>query len=173
MGWSKDNVFTKCSAEKARRLRIKVDAPSTFGLEGRATVDDSSCITATRFKKRKIKDVAHDNHDTNSESSEEEDSSYLAKPVTGGSQYVKVKSIKVSKESCILADRRMTSIRQQSDQLLAYGGAAIAASPTTVFRNREKSRMKTLEQADVSGVARVSRAAGQTKILRPLCFTIL
>ena len=43
----------------------------------------------------------------------------------------------------------MTSIRQQSDQLLAYGGAAIAASPSTIFRNREKIRMKALEQAEV------------------------
>ena len=65
IGWSNDKFFAKRSAEKARRLRKKADTPSTSGLEDRATVDDSLCITATKFRKRKIKDVTNENNDTN------------------------------------------------------------------------------------------------------------
>ena len=104
--------IAKRSAKNARKLRITADTPSTSGWEGRASVDGSPCITATRFRKRKIKDTANENNDINSESSDEGDPSCLAKSVMGGSQYVKVKNIKVSEESCVLADRRVTSIYQ-------------------------------------------------------------
>ena len=53
---------------------------------------------------------------------------------TGGKNYTKARTFSVTEESCILADRRLTSIRQQSDQLLAVvGSEKIAASPSTIF----------------------------------------
>ena len=42
--------------------------------------------------------------------------------------------------SCILANGRNTSIRQQSNQITSSAGDDIAASSSTVFRRREKSR---------------------------------
>ena len=48
----------------------------------------------------------------------------------------------------MLADHRMTSVRQQSDQLLSLGGKKIASSPLTVFRQREKVRMKTVQEVE-------------------------
>ena len=53
---------------------------------------------------------------------------------TGGKTYTKALTFSITKESCILADRRLTSIRQQSDQLLSVvGSEKIAASPSTIF----------------------------------------
>ena len=53
--------------------------------------------------------------------------------------YRKKKAFFITEESCILADRRMTSLRQQSDQLLSVVGPEnIAASASTVYRHREK-----------------------------------
>ena len=58
-------------------------------------------------------------------------------------------SIRVTKESCILADRRMASIRQQSDQLQSViDRKKIAASPATVYRRREEVRMKALANSE-------------------------
>ena len=42
---------------------------------------------------------------------------------TGGKNYTKARTFSVTEESCILADRRLTSIRLQSDQLLAVVGS--------------------------------------------------
>ena len=73
---------------------------------------------------------------------------FSPKPVTGGKKYVKVKTSKLSAESCILPDRRLTSIRQQSEKLLSVAGSAIAASPSTIFRERETIRMNAMKNSE-------------------------
>ena len=66
---------------------------------------------------------------------------------TGGKNYTKARTFSVTKESCILGDRRLTSIRQQSDKLLSVVNTEkIAASPTTIFRKREQCRLKALRR---------------------------
>ena len=67
--------------------------------------------------------------------SEEGDIEFELKKVTGGKGYSK-KLVSINDASCILADRRLTSIRQQSDQLLWMDttNVKIAALPATVFR---------------------------------------
>ena len=60
---------------------------------------------------------------------------------------LKLELFSVTEESCILVDRRLTSIRQQSDQLLSVSGSEkIAASPSTIFRKREQCRLKALRR---------------------------
>ena len=64
---------------------------------------------------------------------------------TGGKNYTKARTFSVTEESCILADRHLTSIRQQSDQLLSVvGSEKTAASSPTIFCKREQCRLKAL-----------------------------
>ena len=67
----------------------------------------------------------------------------------GGGGITVKRTFFITEESCILADRRMTSLRQQSDQLLsAVGPENIAASAFTVYRYRQKMRMKALQRSE-------------------------
>ena len=52
--------------------------------------------------------------------------------------------MKVGEERCVVADYRMTSVPQQSNQLLSLG-EKIASSPSTIFRQHEKVRIKTMQ----------------------------
>ena len=68
----------------------------------------------TKLRKRntaKVGDRENASDAENASVGEARDSTFSSKPVTGGKKYVKVKTSKVSAESCILADRRLTSIR--------------------------------------------------------------
>ena len=66
---------------------------------------------------------------------------------TGGKNYTEARTFSVTEESCILVDRRLTSIHQQSDQFLSVSGSEkIAASPSTIFRKREQCRLKALQR---------------------------
>ena len=68
---------------------------------------------------------------------------------TGRKNYTKARTFLVTEESCILADRRLTSIRQQSDQLLSVvSSEKIAASPSTIFCKREQCRLKALRRCE-------------------------
>ena len=73
------------------------------------------------------------------------------KEVIGGKGYTR-KLVSVSDTSCILADRRLASIRQQSDQLLSVenSGGKIAASPATVYRRRNQCRLKALANSEAN-----------------------
>ena len=145
LGWSKDINFTKKAIEKKRREGKKSDTRpiSTSCTNSKAVV--ATHITTTKLRKRNIAEVGESE---NASVCEARDPTFSPKPVTGGKKYVKVKKPKVSAESCILADRRLTSIRQQSDQLLSVAGSAIAASPSTIFREREKIRMTALKNSE-------------------------
>ena len=71
--------------------------------------------------------------------------------MTGGKGYSKgLLSINVA--SGILADRRLTSIRQQSYQILSMDikNVKIAASPATVYRRKNDCRMKALESCEAN-----------------------
>ena len=107
----------------------------------------NSLLTSTRLRKRSSAALALPEEDE--ENDAEIDSEYCPRKVSGGKNYKKNKSFFVTEQSCILADRRMTSLRQQSDQLLSVIGADnIAASSSTVYRHREKARMKALQQCE-------------------------
>ena len=68
---------------------------------------------------------------------------------TGVKNYSKARTFSVSEESCILADRRLTSVCQQSDQLLSVvGSEKIAASPSAIFHEREQCRLKALRRCE-------------------------
>ena len=106
-----------------------------------------SLLTITRLRKRSS--AALDLHEEYEEDNAEIDSEYCPRKVTGGKNYNRKKSFSLTEQSCILADSRMTSLRQQSDQLLSViGDDNIAASSSTVYRHREKARMKALQQCE-------------------------
>ena len=69
----------------------------------------------------------------------------MPRSITGGKNYIKKRKPSISTNSCFLAYRRHsrhTSIRQQSDQILAFvAESIIAASPTSVYRRREINGM--------------------------------
>ena len=55
----------------------------------------------------------------------------------------KIRAYSVSDESCVLADRCMTSLRQQSDQFLSVvDGRKTSTSVSTLYRRPEAVRMK-------------------------------
>jgi len=80
--------------------------------------------------------------------SDSKDPEFVPKPVTGGKMYIKKRKISISTKSCLLADKRHTSIRQQADQILSFPHADIAGSPSTVYRSREKTRLFSLETCE-------------------------
>jgi len=152
ISWIKDKKFEKRAKE--RMSRVGKNKISEVASSKKNSKDlDMQCVTATRLRKRK----SNESNEKESEKSDEDivengnenrqDPDFMLRPVQGGKKYVKVKS-KLSLDSCMLADRRMTSIRQQSEQLLSLEGTSIAASPTTVFYNREKTRMRALQEAE-------------------------
>ena len=68
---------------------------------------------------------------------------------TGDKNYTKARTCLVTEDSCILANRRLTSIRQQSDQLLSVvRSEKIAASLSTIFCKREQCRLKALRRCE-------------------------
>ena len=77
-----------------------------------------------------------------------DDPSFIPRSITGGKNYSKKRKLSISTNSCSLADRRHTSMRQQSDQILAFVGENIAASPTTVYRRREEARLLSLKECE-------------------------
>ena len=66
------------------------------------------------------------------------DYQHPAKYVKDGKAYKKVRSFSMSTDDCVKADRRLTSIRQQSDLQQPTVGKNISASPATVYRKRKQ-----------------------------------
>ena len=153
LGWSKDLKFAKRAMEKVSRMVKEPDTGplSTFGIK---IGSSHTYLTATKMRKRSVASASVVGLSSTSDSEDKTadcailDPSFFPKAVTGGKKYKKIKTAEVSSESCTLADRRLTSIRQQSDQLLSVVGSEIAASPSTIFRKREKVRMSALRDAE-------------------------
>ena len=154
LGWSKDLKFAKRAMEKISRMVKEPDTgpPSTSGIKIRSS---DTYLTATKMRKRSVASASVVGLSSTSDSEDRTadcailDPSFFPKAVTGGKKYKKIKTAEVSSESCTFADRRLTSIRQQSDQLLSVVGSEIAASPSTIFRKREKVRISALSDAEV------------------------
>ena len=90
---------------------------------------------------------------------------------TGGKHYLPTKILTDS--SCILADRRLTSIRQQSNQVTECVVTEIAALPSTIFCKRQKVRsnalssvLKQLRSADALQLCYNGRFGTKEKVKR-------
>ena len=96
-----------------------------------------------------INDSSCSDSDLIAKNEEKDETGFEVRNVTGGKAYVR-KLVSMSDASCILPDRRFTSIRQQSNQLLSMQteNANIAASPATVYRKRNRCRVKELENCE-------------------------
>ena len=145
-----DISYGRVENEKAKHRRKQVDEiaeqPNTSGVNSSALQETESFLMPTKLRKRKFIPVYRKDDEFN-ESDEEliEDEEYKPSENTGGKKYKKVRIYSVSEESCVLADRRMTSIRQQSDQLTSLvDRGSISASPATIHRRREAVRMKSM-----------------------------
>ena len=69
--------------------------------------------------------------------------------VTGGKSYRKLRNFSISDSDCRKADRRLISIRHQSElQRSTVGKKNISASPVTVFWKREQSRQRALRKCE-------------------------
>ena len=102
-------------------------------------------LVTSNFQTSPVCDISEDS----SKSSHDPEYTDCKTTSTGGKNYTKARTFSVTEESCILADRRLTSIRQQSDQLLAVvGSEKIAASPSTIFRKREQCRLKAFRRCE-------------------------
>ena len=86
--------------------------------------------------------------DEDIQTTDSDDPSFFPKPIAGGKKYTKKRKLSINTNSCTLADRRHTSIRQQSDQILAVVGGSIAASPATVYSRREEVRLFSLKECE-------------------------
>ena len=71
----------------------------------------------------------------------------LNQSITGGKSYKKLRKFTISTSDCKKADRRLISIRQQSElQRSTVGDKRISASPATVYRKREQCRIEALSK---------------------------
>ena len=140
----------KASHRPNRPATVFVDLPDSVAVSNSKSSD--TFFTSTKLRTRSARFMAQDEteDDINSDSDEE----YQPIKTLGRKNYKKVKIFLVTEKSCVLADQRMTSIRQQADQLqTVIGKRNIAASPATVYRRRQEMRMKALAQSESSSKA--------------------
>ena len=103
-----------------------------------------SCLMAN-YDQEKIQCSLHYRWKKHPSSSNSKDLNFVPKPITGSKLYKNniVLSRRAYRDS--LADKRRTPILQQCDEICAFLGGEIAASPGYVCRSREKSRLLALE----------------------------
>ena len=145
----RDIAFTNRQQQVQAKLKRKqtdvdyLDQPCTSREE-----DQLVLLKRLRCNSSNLSPVCDISEDS-SKSSHDPEYSDCQTTSTGGKTYAKTRTFSVTEESCILADRRLTSIRQQSDQLLSVvGSEKIAASPSTIFRKREQCRLKALRRCE-------------------------
>ena len=128
--------------------RMQVDEPSC----SYSVAQSSNCSSGLTLESRlRPKDKAASDStllDEDIQTTDSDDPSFFPKPIAGGKKYTKKRKLSINTNSCTLADRRHTSIRQRSDQLLAVVGGSIAASPATVYRRREEARLFSLKECE-------------------------
>lgn len=129
------------------------EQPCTSGLNFRRSRDTDTVLIPTKLRNGDIAPILDqlDISDNEALDSSDDDEEFkpMEKPV-GGKCYEKVRIYSVSDECCILADRRMTSIRQQADQLASVvDRRQISASASSIYRRREEVRMKALAKSKV------------------------
>ena len=79
----------------------------------------------------------------------EKDYQPSSKLITGGKSYKRLREFSISDSDCKAADRRLVSIRQQSDlQKSTVGKKKISASPATVYRKREQCRLEAVKKRE-------------------------
>ena len=112
--------------------------------------DDKRCASSSLAIVVNITVDPDDTNPTEDKGDAEEYSPVDMIPV-GEKKSIKRKSLHLKDESCVRADKRMLSVRQQSDAILSVVGKdAVAASPSTVFQKRQKFRLTVLEKCEAA-----------------------
>ena len=112
--------------------------------------DDKRCASSSLALVVNITVDPDDTNPTEDKGDAEEYSPVDMIPV-GEKKSIKRKSLHLKDESCVRADKRMLSVRQQSDAILSVVGKdAVAASPSTVFQKRQKFRLTVLEKCEAA-----------------------
>ena len=126
----------RANHKKRRDVSNEIKPPSTFSSHLAETTEPQ----ISKLRKRN-EAVLCEQYDRESESEDlnwEDDKEYKPQnPCVGGKMYTKVHSFSITDRSCVLADRRMISIRQQSDLLKSTLQNKISASPSTIYRKQE------------------------------------
>ena len=155
---SKDVMFNK----RKMQVFVKQSKPSDF-IEEQPTCSKKVKITdtpgdavlATLRRARKPSDGSIDSftdHLSSSPMHESRESNLddyhpPNQRITGGKSYKKLRKFTISTSDCKKADRRLISIRQQSElQRSTVGDKRISASPATVYRKREQCRIEALSK---------------------------
>ena len=111
--------------------------------------DDEPCTSSSLATTFNIT-VDPDDADPTEDKGDAKEYSPVDIPV-GEKKSIKRKSLHLKDESCVRADKRMLSVRQQSDAILSVVGKdAVAASASTVFRKRQKFRLTALEECEAA-----------------------
>jgi len=157
---SKDLSFNKRKKKAAMKLKRRNNeendsVPSTSKtrrvVEGQSTFVLSSKLRPRTSIDENVSEALQNTPTAAGEESKLFDPDYQhpTKYVKGGKAYKKVRSFVIGTDDCVKADRRLTSIRQQSDlQQSTVGKQNIAASPATVHRKREQCRLTALRRCE-------------------------
>ena len=167
---SKDTLFNqhkqKAFAKKRKNIETDFEQPTC---SKKVNNNTPSCILSTVLRPRSSRSSSNfyigdesDNEDAEDLStmsslfpwknkSEKSDMNYQpsSKLITGGKSYKRLRKFSISASDCKAADRRLVSIRQQSDlQKSTVGEKKIYASPATVYRKREQCRLEALKKCE-------------------------
>ena len=159
---SKDKSFNKRTQKAAMKLKrrneVEINVVSATSSSKRKVAENASAHTILLNKFRPRMSIAENGVDASqnaiifgAEEPKQLDPDYQdpAKYVKDGKAYKKVRSFSICIDNCVKADRRLTSIRQQSDlQQSTVGKNNISASPATVYRKREQFRLIALKQCE-------------------------
>ena len=113
---------------------MHVDGPSCSYSVAHSSTRSSDLILENRLRPKNKAGSNSALQDEENPNLKVDDPSFMPRSITGGKNYIKKRKPSISTNSCSLAYRRHTSIRQQYDQILAFVGESIVASPTSVYR---------------------------------------
>ena len=172
---SKDTLFNqhkqKTFAKKRKNIETDFEQPTC---SKKVKNNTPSCILSTVLRPRSSRSSSNfyigdesDNKDAVDLSTmsslfpwknkSEKDYQPSSKLITGGKSYKRLREFSISASDCKAADRRLVSIRQQSDlQKSTVGEKKIYASPATVYRKREQCRLEALKKCE--GELRLAKA---------------
>ena len=143
---SRDKVFEKKILSR-RKHQAPQERPSLSTCSTLPQSDSSQLLLHTKLRPRKkTKSIASQLEllEENTSSSNCKDSHFVPKPVTGGKFYAEKRKPSISAYSCSSADKPHTSIRQQSDQILAFPGNEKHLQVLCI-ETQKKTRLLSLE----------------------------
>ena len=154
---SKDAMFNKRKMQVlSNNQNLAISLKSSLHVaKVKITDTPGDAVLATLLRARKPRNGSIDSftdHLSSSSTHESRDSNLddyhpPNQRITGGKSYKKLRKFTMSTSDCKKANRRLISIRQQSElQRSTVGDKRISASPATVYRKRKQCRIEALSK---------------------------